>query len=194
MKKVLFYKQTTRETCTAASLLMALKYFGKVPKLNKTMEMRLYKEIRYPNRYNVAIIARKYGLSPKIITNVKGIESAKWLTLIGESRSKMAYTRRQLLIASKKFKKLGIQEHIVKTVRLSDMIEILKNKGLVLVVVNAKLLGHEEVPHMIVIDKVYGKEFNMNDPLSDKPRIISLELFNKAKNFYGDQTLIGLLK
>jgi ubiquinone/menaquinone biosynthesis C-methylase UbiE len=188
-----FYEQTIYETCTAACLLMALVHFKKIPQLSSDMEMKLYKNaIRFPNRYNVAIAAKEYELRPVIKTNISGVESSKWLTMIGYPKNKMEKAKNELASAKNKSKRIGIKENLVKNITIKDIENVIGKNGLPLVVVNAKILGHEEVPHMVVITGLDKNNVLLNDPLSKASTIISKKVFNKAKNFYGDQTLIEL--
>ena len=192
--KVPFYKQTSDNRCTAASLLMALVFFKKLSKLSKNIEIKLCKDIKFPNRYNVAITAQKYGLIPIIRTNVKGIEIKKWLILNKTPIQEIKLYSRAMKISRKNAKNLKIKEQLTNSISISDIARVLKNKGLVLINVNAKFLGHEEVPHMVVITGLNKNRVRLNDPLSNNSTIVGIKTFNKAKNFYGEQTMIGLYK
>ncbi len=189
-----FYKQTTDNTCTAASLIMILKYFGKLTKLDRKQEIKVYKEIKIPNRYSISVVAKRHGLYPVIITNVKTVESSKWLKSIGKSQKEISDMKKVVLRDGQKAKRLGIKEVLVRSIKISDIATILKNGGVSAIGINAKLLNHAEVPHMVVITSISKKTIGLNDPLSKSPRVVSINLFNKMKNFYGDQMLIALYK
>jgi len=187
-----FYEQTTDDTCTAASMIMVLKYFGKLYKLDRKCEIKIYEEIKMPNRYNIAIVAKRYGLYPVIITNVRTVESRKWLKSIGKSQREINDMKKIILKSRQRAKRLDIREILVRSINVSDITKILKNGGIPVIEINAKLLNHDEVPHMVVITSVSKNSITLNDPLSKSPRSVSIKLFNKMKDFYGDQILIAL--
>lgn len=72
INRINFYKQTTRFTCAAASLMIILNYFNPNYKLNKKKEFRVWqRSVDLPTRgsdiFGLAIIAKPKGLSIKAV-------------------------------------------------------------------------------------------------------------------------------
>jgi hypothetical protein len=191
-----FYRQSLDFTCGPASLMMAMACFDKGIKLNRALELDIWREANLvevwgTSRYGLALASKRRGFPTRIVNNTKDMGYAEIVPKYrrGIDRKWMKFFLNDL---KKKCASNGIVED-VKRFGLPEIRKILKEGGIPVALVNAELLSNEYLPHWIVFKGFDKNLFYINNPLDTpkkrKVRIPS-KIIQKSLGFMGFRSLV----
>jgi len=209
--KVPHREQQYESSCGPACLMMIFKYFDKNFVFTNDVETDIWREsslapLPPTSRYGLAYSALTRNLKVEILTNVKGIEyiSKTPARLTGgDQRSGfielfMGMVQKQFDERKERAFALGLDERKVRRISTSDVVDVLKRKGLPVMLTSARFFDDEDWAHWVVVTG-YDQEGNMyiNDPASSENkgrRVFSREKFEEINGYYGDQVLVSIFK
>ncbi len=186
---------------------MIFKYFDKSFVLNKKNEIELWREsslapLPPTSRYGLTFAALKRGFGVEVLTNISGIEyvnktpasltgrrGGEWIKrFLGLMQAQFAERRRRAV-------ELGLKEKKVKKITVKAIEEVLKRKGLSIMLTSARFFDDQDWAHWVVITGCDNENVYINDPASASKkgrRIFSKEAFEEINGYYGDQVLVSV--
>lgn len=204
------HEQQYEFTCGPASLMMVFKYFDKRFPLTNEVETDIWREsslapLPPTSRYGLAFAALKRGYRVEILTSVPGIEYvSKTPTRLtgrrvgGFFETFMGMMKVQFLERKKRAFDLGLKEKKVKKVTPEDVVNVLRRKGLSIMLTSARFFDDQDWAHWVVVtDYDKNGSFYINDPASNTKkgrRVFSANKFEKINGYYGDQVLISVFR
>ncbi len=191
-----FYRQSLDFTCGPACLMMALRFFDKSIKLNRGVELEIWREsnlveVWATDRYGLALASHRRGFPTTIMTNSDDFGYAE---VVPKYRKNV--DRKWLLFflsdIKRKCQDAGIPE-VVKGIGVREIRRHLDEGGIPIVLVDARLLSKEHLPHWIVVKGYEGKSFFINNPL-DHPRKrkekVDSDIMKKSLGFMGYRNIV----
>jgi len=164
-----FHKQTFDFTCGPACLIMAMRYFDSTLEHTSELEIDIWRESNLVEAYatsrqGLALAAHRRGFRVCTQGNAEAIELLDCLGLgLNEENRKVAFTLHQDLKDRCRREKIP---DTIRQVSLSDISSWLTQRWGPLVLVDARLVGEEEVPHWVVVTGIEDGQVTFHDPLA----------------------------
>ncbi len=167
-----YYAQTTDFTCGSASLMMAMKSLKPSIKMNRELELDLWREATTIfmtsghggcGPHGLALAACNRGFKVELFVNEK---ASLFIEGVRDKKKKKIIELVQKDFEVK-LKKNKVKTHF-KDYNLSTISKIIKAKGVALVLISAYRLTETKAPHWIVITGIEDDFIYFNDPELDK--------------------------
>ncbi|MCK5547581.1 MAG: peptidase C39 family protein [Thermoplasmata archaeon] len=196
--QVPFYRQKMDFTCGPACLMMAMKYFDKRTKMNRRLEMDIWREANLEEmwgtvRYGLALAAHKRGFPVKIINSGRGMGYAE---VVSETRKEIIKKWVKFFFKELKDRcsEANIKE-IIKNFGVDEIRKILKAGAIPIVLINPKFLTGEDIAHWIVVKGFDKNHFYINNPY-DHPKKrkgkITTNMMRKSLGYGGKKALVAV--
>ncbi len=191
-----FYRQSFDFTCGPACLIMAMRCFDPGLAPTREIEIDLWREANLVGAYatsrqGLALAGRRRGFRVRTKGNVETIELVDCLdlSLSPEDRAVAASLHEDL---KARCEKAGVPD-TVGPVSLKD-IEVWLGAGWVpLVLVDARLVRDEALPHWVVVTACGPEAVTFHDPLgSEGNTVASVQEFQKWLGFKGTSCAVVL--
>lgn len=198
MLEVPFYRQTQDYTCGAAALMMAMKYFDSSLELCKDLEIDVWREANLIEDWStcgrgLAYSAAKRGFGARIVASVDDIPFKERILKISPNadRKVLEFFFRDM---QRRALALDVKEER-REVTVEEIFSTLSNREIPIVLVNAKLLHQEDVPHWIVVRGYDWTGLFIHDPVWRKPRTtgIAVRTFKRMIGYGTGHVMIAVL-
>ena len=173
MLDVPFHRQMQEFTCGAACLMMAMKYFDPSLRLTRDLEIDIWREANLVEDWStcgrgLAYSAAKRGFGARILASVDDIPFKEKILEISPNadRKVLEFFFRDM---QKRALALDVKEE-QRQVTVEDIFSALGNREVPIVLVNAKFLHREDVPHWIVVRGHDSNKVFIHDPLWRRPQ------------------------
>jgi len=195
MLDVPFHRQMQEFTCGAACLMMAMKYFDPRLKLTKDLEIDIWREANLVEDWStcgrgLAYSAAKRGFGARIVASVDDIPFKEKILKVSPNadRKILEFFFRDM---QKGALALDVKEER-REVTVREIFSALGKREVPILLVNAKFLHREDVPHWIVLRGHDSNEVFIHDPLWQKPRRtgISIQGFEEMVGYGSGQVMI----
>jgi len=173
MLDVPFRRQMRSFTCGAACLMMAMKFFDPSLKLTKDLEIDIWREANLVEDWatcgrGLAYSAAKRGFGARIVASVDDIPFKQKILSISPNADRriLEFFFRDM---QRRALALDVKEERGK-VTIAKIFSALAKREVPIVLVNAKFLHREDVPHWIVVRGHYQHRIFIHDPIWLRPR------------------------
>ncbi|MFH0848356.1 MAG: peptidase C39 family protein [archaeon] len=197
MLKIPFYRQTEDYTCGAAALMMAMRYFDPHLELSKDLEIDIWREANLVEDWStcgrgLAYSAAKRGNGARIVASVDDIPFKEKILKISPNANRRVLEfffrdmqRRALALDVKEERREVTVEEIFLT---------LANRQVPIVLVNAKFLHREDVPHWVTVRGHNSSRVFIHDPLWQKSQRtgIAIRNFKRMIGYGTGQVMIAV--
>ena len=179
-----FYGQASQFTCGPASLMMAMKYFRPSIRLNRALELDIWRESNLVESYGtskegLALAAAKRGFS---VYTIGLTRRHSFVDTIADKIPAVNNEILELLYKDTRSKFRAMRLRNVRTrIELSMMRRILQKSHVPVILTSTLLFGDEDaLPHWIVLTGYSEEDWYVNNPLADRAntRIDQTELSN----------------
>lgn len=166
-----FYPQSFEFTCGPASLIMAMRTFDASTVATRELEIDIWREANLVEAYatsrqGLALAAHRRGFEVRMQGNAERVELLDCLGFeMGEARYQVAAALHDDL--KRRTQAVKIPDE-VRAVRPTDIQDWLEEGAVPIVLVDARLVGDEALPHWVVVTSWNGDEVILNDPLADE--------------------------
>jgi predicted double-glycine peptidase len=194
-----FYHQRHDFTCGSACLMMAIKYFDPSVEMSMDLEIDLWREAtlvedRSTCGRGLAYSAAKRGYSAKIFASVDDIPfKDKILNMSPDADPEVL----EFFFRDMKRRALALDvPEINKRITFEDVSSAIRQNAVPIVLVNAKFLHDEDIPHWIVIRGWNQQGVLINDPIWLVPRSapIPFSTYKRMIGYGSGQILIVISK
>lgn len=192
-----FHRQMRRFTCGAASLMMAMKYFDPSLRLTKDLEIDIWREANLVEDWatcgrGLAYSAAKRGFGARIVASVDDIPFKEKILKISPNADPkiLEFFFRDM---QRRALALDVKEERGE-VTIQEIFSALAMGEVPIVLVNAKFLHREEVPHWIVVRGCEPRKVFVHDPMWRKPQRagIVVEGFKKMIGYGTGKVMIAV--
>ena len=168
LSRTVYYPQTLGFTCGASCLMMAMKSFDPALRLDRTLELQLWREATTIfmtaghggcGPYGLALAAQRRGFTTEIYVNGDGVlfresvrseEKREVITLVHED-----FVRQAIQCG------IPIHQRVAATAELTSCF---RRGGIPLVLISTYRLTRERAPHWVVVTGCDEHYFFINDP------------------------------
>lgn len=178
--------------------MMVMKYFEPRIKLDKELEMDIWREANMlesygASRYGLAFSAVRRGFRARIYTNIRGAGFVKRVkSLVG----KVDYRTLNLFLEERRKRSLdlGAKEVHVSEINEDLLRRTLKAGFVPILLSNAEYFDAEDVPHWIVISGIDENRFYAMNPLRKGQIALPLSSLDSVIGYKGDQCMVAISK
>lgn len=172
LARIPFYEQTLEFTCGASSLMMAMKALDPRMELDRTMELRIWREATTIfmasghggcGPFGLALAARHRGFLPQIYVNDQGVPLIDSVRS-SEKKEVMRLVHEEML---SEVGALGIPVHYA-TLTLEAMAQGLGAGAIPIVLISSYRIYGEKAPHWVVVAGLDAHFVYVNDPFVDR--------------------------
>jgi hypothetical protein len=172
LARIPFYEQTLEFTCGASSLMMAMKALDPHIELDRTMELRIWREATTIfmasghggcGPFGLALAAAHRGFQPEIYVNDPGVPLIDSVRS-AEKKEVMRLVHEEMLA---EIGALGIAVHHA-TVPLEEMAQRLSSGAIPIVLISSYRIYGEKAPHWVVVAGFDTQFVYVNDPFVDR--------------------------
>jgi len=194
-----FHRQRHDFTCGSACLMMTMKYFDPLLEMSEDLEIDIWREANLVEDLStcgrgLAYSAAKRGYGAKILASVDDIPfKDKILSVSPNADPKVL----EFFFRDMKRRALALNvPEINKRITFEDMAFAIRRNSVPILLVNAKFLHDEDIPHWIVVRGWNRQGVFINDPLWSVPRAepILFATFMKMIGYGSGQILILVFK
>jgi ribosomal protein S18 acetylase RimI-like enzyme len=163
-----YYAQTLPFTCGPSSLMMALGYFHKKLRLDRTLELVLWKEATLIfmtsglggcGPFGLAVAAQRRGLSATVI--VSSHRTPFLVSTRGRDKKEVIRLVHEQLV--NEAARLGVVAEY-RVFRMSDIVSALNRDAVPIVLISTYRLHKVRVPHWVVVTGVDSHHIYFHDP------------------------------
>ncbi len=164
-----FHRQSFDFTCGPACLIMAMRYFDSTLAHTRELEVDIWRESNLVEAYatsrqGLALAAHRRGFRVSTQGDAEAIELLDCLGLgLSEENRKVALTLHQDLKDRCRREKIL---DAIRRVSLRDISSWMTRGWVPLVLVDARLVGEDEVPHWVVVTGIEDGHVTFHDPLA----------------------------
>jgi len=172
LARIPFYEQTLEFTCGASALMMAMKALNPQMDLDRTMELRIWREATTVfmasghggcGPFGLALAAAHRGFLPEIYVNDPGVPLIDSVRS-AEKKEVMRLVHEEMLT---EIAALGIPVHYA-TLALEEMAESLSTGAIPIVLISSYRIYGEKAPHWVVVAGLDSHFVYVNDPFVDR--------------------------
>lgn len=194
-----FYRQHYDFTCGPASLMMAMKYLDNDVRLEKDLEIDIWREgnlvaVLGTSRYGLAYSAVVRGFSARVTSNTGGIDFVDKLvpplndpdmqvleSLFSERRTRC--------------RKLGVRER-EETITGKIISKSLFLNHVPLIMTNCLFSSKEDLPHWVTVTGIDDKFLYFNNPsdANHRKRKTEVSTLQKFVGYHGGQSMVEVWK
>jgi len=194
-----FYRQHYDFTCGPASLMMAMKYLDNDVRLEKDLEIDIWREgnlvaVLGTSRYGLAYSAVVRGFSARVTSNTGGIDFVDKLvpplndpdmqvleSLFSERRTRC--------------RKLGVRER-EETITGKIISKSLFLNHVPLIMTNCLFSSKEDLPHWVTVTGIDDKFLYFNNPsdANHRKRKTDVSTLQKFVGYHGGQSMVEVWK
>lgn len=166
-----FYPQSFEFTCGPASLIMAMQAFDPSLEATRELEIDIWREANLVEAYatsrqGLALAAHRRGFQVRMQGNAERVELLDCLGFeLGEDRYQVATALHNDLKRRAQAAEIPDEKSAIDPTDVQDWLE----QGFVpIVLVDARLVGDEALPHWVLVTGWNGGHVILNDPLADE--------------------------
>lgn len=190
-----FYRQHWDFTCGPASLMMAMKYLDDGVRLDRDLEIDLWREAnlvaaRGTSRYGLAYAAAVRGLSVRATSNTGDIDFPERLVaLLGPADLELL--RAQFFERRARCRKMGVRVRQETITALTIRRSLLLNH-IPLIVTSTLFYCEDDLPHWVAVTGMDEAFLYFNSPDDPRPRKrkIGLAALENFIGYHGDQSMV----
>ncbi len=169
--RVPYYQQTTEFTCGPASLMMAMKAFNPDVRLDRRLELRLWREATSIfmasghggcGPYGLAVAAYHHGYDPELYVKQRGVFLADSVRH-PDKKEVMRIVEEDF---REEIRRLGLPLYL-RTIRFREVQEKFERGGIPLVLISSWRIYEERSPHWVVITGFEERYIYVHDPYVD---------------------------
>ncbi len=191
-----FYRQTFDFSCGPACLIMAMRRYRPNLRASRELELDVWRESNLVEAYatsrqGLALAARRRGFRVRTQGNVEsiGLLDSLDLKLGPKSRAVAAALHRDL---KRRCRASGIRDY-ARSVRPADLVRWLREGWTPIVLVDARLVGDEALPHWVVVTRWDSTAVTIQDPLAWKgSTVVRSDDLRRRLGFRGTQCAVIL--
>ncbi|MFQ6076018.1 MAG: peptidase C39 family protein [Candidatus Bathyarchaeia archaeon] len=194
-----FHHQRHDFTCGPACLMMAMKYFDPSLEMSEDLEIDIWRETNLVEDWStcgrgLAYSAAKRGYGAKIIASVDDIPfKDKILSISPNADPKVL----EFFFRDMKRRALAMEvPEINRSVTFEDMAVAIRRNSVPILLINAKFLHDEDVPHWVVVRGWNRQGVLINDPMWTFPKAepIPYDMFTRMVGYGSGQVLIVVFR